>query len=331
MRIPGLKKAKIFSRWVQARLLGGAMILGYHSINDMAGGHEEVFVGPRHFAEQMEIISRRARPLSLLNLMQHLKKGSLPDRSIVITFDDGYADNLSQAVPVLEKYDIPATVFVCSGYLGQEFWWDELERLVLCPDVDLSSIGALLSTIEIDGRQSYTRARSKKNAQTFDRTALHHALYQSLLWLDPGDREKVLGAIRQRPGDQSTGLAVRRALNQDELRQLAACRLIEIGAHTRNHPMLPCLPLQQQVDEIVSDKHELQLLLGTEILGFSYPNGQATTQLKNIVREAGFSYACTSLPDLVRPGCETYQLTRFWPRDVDGDTFMKSLRTWLRN
>jgi peptidoglycan/xylan/chitin deacetylase (PgdA/CDA1 family) len=94
--------------------------------------------------------------------------------------------------------------------------------------------------------------------------------------------------------------------------------------------MLPCLPLQRQVDEIVSGKHELERLLGTKILGFSYPNGKTTIEVENAVREAGFRYACTSLPDLVRPGCGTYQLGRVWPRDVDGDTFMKSLQTWLR-
>ena len=73
MRIPGLKTAKKFSRWVQARVLGGALILGYHRVTNVARDEYEICVSPDHFAEQMEVLSRYAHPISLSKLGKHLK------------------------------------------------------------------------------------------------------------------------------------------------------------------------------------------------------------------------------------------------------------------
>ena len=131
MKIPGVKSVKAFSRWVQARLLGGALILGYHRVAHVKRDEYEVCVTPDYFAEQMEALSQYTHPLRLAELVQCLRLGSLPPKSVAVTFDDGYADNLYEAKPVLERYDIPATVFVCTGYQGREFWWDELADMIL--------------------------------------------------------------------------------------------------------------------------------------------------------------------------------------------------------
>ena len=140
MRVPGVKTAKTFSRWVQARILGGALILGYHRVAHVTRDEYEVCVTPKHFAEQMEMVNKYAYPISLAKLVQYLKAGSLPPKSVAVTFDDGYADNLYEAKPILEKYQIPATVFVCTGYVGREFWWDELDRLVMSTQADLGAL-----------------------------------------------------------------------------------------------------------------------------------------------------------------------------------------------
>ena len=65
-------------------------------------------------------------------------------------------------------------------------------------------------------------------------------------------------------------------------------------------------------------------------MGFAYPNGRATTDAKRIVQEAGFAFACTSLHDVVRPGKDLYELTRFWQKDVDGDKFLQGLQRWMK-
>jgi peptidoglycan/xylan/chitin deacetylase (PgdA/CDA1 family) len=94
--------------------------------------------------------------------------------------------------------------------------------------------------------------------------------------------------------------------------------------------MLPRLSLERQREEIVSSKQDLESLLGKRVDGFSYPNGRATEDVKRIVREAGFTFACTSLHDVIRPSHHLHTLTRFWQRDVDGDKFLQHLRLWMK-
>jgi peptidoglycan/xylan/chitin deacetylase (PgdA/CDA1 family) len=93
--------------------------------------------------------------------------------------------------------------------------------------------------------------------------------------------------------------------------------------------MLPRLSVNRQREEILSGKQDMEALLGRPVAGFSYPNGRATGDAKQIVREAGFTYACTSLHDVVRPGSDAYELTRFWQKDVDGDAFLQGLKLWM--
>lgn len=324
MRIPGVKTAMHFSRWVQARLLGGALILGYHRVAEVTRDEYEVCVTPKHFAEQMEALSKFAQPIRLGELVQCLKAGSVPPKSVAVTFDDGYADNLYEAKPVLEKYAVPATVFVCTGYAGKEFWWDELDRVVM-------SSGSKLGALRLEaGKKPFVwdQPEVSPEAGLESRRKFRHALYQFLLELDVEEQNQAMDIIRKWAGVISNEITAR-TMTHEELVQLTKDGLIEIGAHTRHHPMLPRLSLQRQREEIVSNKQELEEILGRRVDGFAYPNGRATDDAKRIVRAAGFAYACTSLHDVVRPASDPHELTRFWQRDVDGETFLRGLRLWM--
>ena len=323
MRIPGIKTAKTFSRWLQARVLGGALILGYHRIANVARDVYEVCVTPDHFSEHMEMVNKYAHPISLAELAQYLKAGSPPPKSVAVTFDDGYVDNLYNAKPILEKYAVPATVFVCTGYAGKEFWWDELERLVMSSEVDLG-------VLRLQVRESqfvWNQLNGSHDAEV--RRKFCQALYNFLLRLDIEEQDQAMHTIRNWSRVSSQG-AKARALNCDELLQLADGGLIELGAHTQHHPMLPELSLERQTEEIVSSKQDLERWLGRQVDGFAYPNGRADENAKRIVREAGFAFACTSSHDVIRRGSDLHELTRFWQRDIDGDRFMQALRLWMK-
>lgn len=330
MRIPGLKTAKIFSRWVQAHLLGGAIILGYHRIADVSRDEYEVCVTPDHFAEHMEVVSKYTHPISLSELVKHLENGSPAVKSVAVTFDDGYADNLYQAKPVLEKYDVPATVFACTGNAGKEFWWDELVWLVMSSRAEPHGLRLQVGERPFEWHQPNVRFEAESPEAGLLRRQFRHALYQFLLSLDMIEREDAMNTIRSWSGLTSNGTSAHRTMNHTELLKLTEGGLIEIGAHTRTHPMLPRLSVERQREEILSSKQDLQELLGRQVTGFAYPNGRATEEAKGIVREAGFVYACTSLHDMVRPGCDMYELTRFWQRNVDGDRFLQGLRLWMK-
>src|SRR5262249_25579486 len=114
-------------------LTSRGLILLYHRVAEVQSDPWLLSVTPGHFAEQLTVLRKLGRPTRLRHLAQSLREGTRLYRPLVITFDDGYADNLYKAKPLLERYEIPATVFLTAGYLGQdrEFWWDELERLLL--------------------------------------------------------------------------------------------------------------------------------------------------------------------------------------------------------
>src|SRR3954470_15948888 len=113
-------------RWSRRR--PPALILLYHRVATPTRDPQLLSVSPERFAEHLEVVRRCAEPVALAGI---LAQGEGPRAAI--TFDDGYADNLHEAAPLLAAAGVPATVFVVSGQVGttDEFWWDELERVLL--------------------------------------------------------------------------------------------------------------------------------------------------------------------------------------------------------
>ncbi|NJL11190.1 MAG: polysaccharide deacetylase family protein [Calothrix sp. SM1_7_51] len=111
------------------------VILMYHRVGEAELDPWSLHVTQKNFEQQMSVLRKFAKPISLSELAQAQKNGKIPKRSVVITFDDGYADNLYNAKPILERYDIPSTFFIATGHIGSSriFWWDELEKLFLQP------------------------------------------------------------------------------------------------------------------------------------------------------------------------------------------------------
>lgn len=105
-------------------------VLLYHRVVDAWSDPFALSVSTHHFAEHLDLLSRRFRLTSVSELEKALSEGRVPDRAAVLTFDDGYADNLYNALPLLERHDAPATLFAVSGGLdtGQAFWWTSCTR-----------------------------------------------------------------------------------------------------------------------------------------------------------------------------------------------------------
>src|SRR5262245_38516522 len=108
-------------------------ILMYHRVADLPYDPWGLAVSPRRFAAQIAFLKAERQPLPMDTFVEKLEDGTLSPHAVAVTFDDGYLDNLTHAKPVLDQADVPATVFLATGQLGQnrEFWWDELARLVL--------------------------------------------------------------------------------------------------------------------------------------------------------------------------------------------------------
>ena len=112
-----------------------ALVLMYHRIASHGLDPWGLCVSYQNFAQQLPVIRRFGTPISLLDFVDAFQSGSLPERSIILTFDDGYLDNLTHALPLLNQHRIPATIFVSTGYSNRPaFWWDQLETALLRPN-----------------------------------------------------------------------------------------------------------------------------------------------------------------------------------------------------
>jgi peptidoglycan/xylan/chitin deacetylase (PgdA/CDA1 family) len=278
-------------------------------------------------------------------LVQALSDGDPPKRSVVITFDDGYADSLRRAKPLLERYDTPATVFVVTGAFGQgrEFWWDELEQLILqpstLPDEFQLTVNGYTHSWELGEAARYTKkdALAHRHWRAWDappsrRHGLYRSLWEMLRAMPQSERQRVLDALREWASSEPVCRLTRRLLDPPEVLSLAQDGLIEIGAHTVTHPALSVLPVAMQRAEVEQGKSRLEEILGQPVSTFSYPYGSRsdyTAETVGLVREAGYTGACLCCPGVVQPSTERFQLPRIHVYDCDGEAFAKSLWRWF--
>jgi peptidoglycan/xylan/chitin deacetylase (PgdA/CDA1 family) len=329
MRIPGVKTLKLGARWLRSCFVNGAIILGYHSVSESPSDPYSLGITPQHFAEQLELLRKYGQPLRLQELLQSLRSGHVPPRAVALTFDDGYADTLYAAKPLLERYHIPAAVFMTTGALGREFWWDALKRLLLTQETLPGGLSLTINGTTYKWALSDAGENRLPQDTTDPRLRLLRSLYQELRLLSEGERQRALAQLRIWAGVASQGPPPRRALTADEVLSLAQGGLIEVGAHTVTHPPLAGLSPALQRSEIVQSKLYLEELLAQPITSFSYPHGSLSNSTVAIVREARFACACTSLKDMAWSGSDRFQLPRLWVGDWDGDRFRRWMLRWL--
>lgn len=163
-----------------------------------------------------------------------------------------------------------------------------------------------------------------------DRKQLLQSIYTRLLPLETEKLQEKMNEIKDWLGNHPRQkMVTHSALTIPELKELVEGELVEIGAHSKTHAILPDLTIEKQKEEIYQSKIYLEELCGKPISGFAYPHGKFLHQTQAIVREAGFMFACSSRPELVWRSQQCYALPRIWPRDWDGDQFAKVLRFWL--
>jgi peptidoglycan/xylan/chitin deacetylase (PgdA/CDA1 family) len=259
-----------------------ALILLYHRIATLDSDPWILGVAPHHFAEHLEVLRRYSHPMRLQDLTLALERNQLPKQSVVITFDDGYADNLYNAKPTLERYDIPATIFLPTGSIGREreFWWDELDRIFLQPGTLPETLDLTISERKyrwkLDRAAHYSREtslscrhwRAWEDAPS-SRHSLYSSLWQLLHVVTEKERDRVMNQLLDWAGMRPMCRPSHRSLTLEEVFALAEEELIELGAHTVTHPVLSSLPEAAQRHEILMSKRRLQDLLNRPVSSFS--------------------------------------------------------------
>jgi len=277
-------------------------ILAYHSIGD-GQKYFGMTLGPGVFEKQMEYLHKHYNLLSLADYCKSVEDDrAIPDNCIVITFDDGYMDNYTNAFPILKKYNIPATIFVSTDPVakGEPLFFDAIVYGI------------------------YNTGRKYLNLEEygFPRYLINNSF---LKFKTTGE----FNMLSQKMNSKERNLLIRRVLDSLDLnyenirgahiylswKEIMEMRQhgIEIGAHTKSHLCLPFLAEEEMKSEIFDCKDILEEKLGEPVKSFAYPYGgiqDFNENVKNTIQEAGLKCACTLYEKGTEGGIDLFALGR---------------------
>jgi peptidoglycan/xylan/chitin deacetylase (PgdA/CDA1 family) len=262
----------------------------------------------REFEEQMRYLQSAYIPVSLQQAEEMLSgRQALIDHAVVVTFDDGFRNNITNAYPILRRYNIPATIFVTTSFLDRDerfngfIWTDYVYALLegaTVQELDLRDLG--LSRYDLSTCEFRYRAKG--------------ALCNRLKQIDFEEKNRIIERIGQRL-NSSVSSELGEAfgpMTWEDLRMVSDEQLVSFGAHTVNHEILSRLPEDVMREEIVGSQTRLETFLGRPVRHFAYPNGTPedfTEGAAKLVSER-FSCALTTIHGLNDRSTDRYMLKR---------------------
>jgi peptidoglycan/xylan/chitin deacetylase (PgdA/CDA1 family) len=264
------------------------------------------------FAAQMDLLCGSFNLLSLGEAASRLGQGTLPPRAACVTFDDGYANNVDIAAPILAARSIPATFFIATGFIGGGRMWNDtvIETIRAAPPVlDLEDLGLGAYRCSSDAE------RCGAVTQVLNR----------LKYVAAPERARLAERIAARA---TRPLPAGTMMTESQLRRLLDMGM-ELGAHTVTHPILTALQPAEAGLEIAASRARLEEIAGAPIKLFAYPNGRPgrdySAEHVAMVRDAGFETAVSTGWGCVRPGTDRLQMPRIAPWDRDARRYVARL------
>jgi peptidoglycan/xylan/chitin deacetylase (PgdA/CDA1 family) len=230
------------------------------------------------------------------------KRHVLPPRSVLVTCDDGLANNLSEMLPVLQGEGVPCLFFITGESCGERpgmLWYEELYHLLTggVNDTDVETI------FEID-RKHFPQNNFQGKWWTCVMSASH---------LNLSAREEKMALLRSLSKFLPSTLPERwRRMNGEELKILAGSGM-SIGAHTMSHPVLARCSEEEARREVDQSRAALERLLGDKVWAFAYPFGNPATMGKrevNFARDAGFECAFVNVGGGAVDPSQRFELAR---------------------
>jgi peptidoglycan/xylan/chitin deacetylase (PgdA/CDA1 family) len=293
-------------------------ILLYHRVND---DNDPFFPGvlTADFRRQMQYIAENYYVCSLGEAIERMATNTVPDRAIVVTFDDGYRDNFTNAFPILRRLRIPATIFLATDAIESEnpLWHD-----LVFSAFRTTRLSFLKDFPDTGSVYSIQNLREKLSTQ-------HHIL--KYLWSLPDD-DRALAVNRLRRGlavcnykDQNL------MLSWDEVRAMYQSG-ISFGSHTCTHPILSKLSVDRMRREIVDSKRAIEAKLQCNVQAFAYPVGRSQDfdeRTKSLLKDIDFRCAVTTQFGVNRRNQDLFELRRATPWESDLPSFALKL-AWHR-
>jgi peptidoglycan/xylan/chitin deacetylase (PgdA/CDA1 family) len=283
------------------------LILGYHGTTDANPEYFSRGHAISHVRDLMCYLRRYLRPVPLEDIVLAVSRGeSPPAAAFAVTFDDGLANNVALAIPMLQEFTFPATFFVPSAFVGssRDLWVSTLRELVSrwrgSTIQELRGLWPLLPMADEQNRYAaYFRIKEVLKTQEGRRQEILDRL-----------ADEAGGYIRPPEGERVVGPEFLRRMMQHPFR---------VGAHSRTHPILSALEPESARSEIDGSRKDLEAMLGEPVLDFAYPNGRfpdLSDTTCRLVAEAGYRCAVTTEPGTVRRGDDRLALRRCLPGNV---------------
>ncbi len=256
------------------------VVLMYHGVSRLNVQKEGENYDGKHvfvakFERQLAYLKDRYQFISLENFCEFLDaKKKIPENSVLLTFDDGYRNNIKTLFPVLQKYNIPATIFVCTGLIGKEKPnWPDL--------IEWGIVQSKKNEVVVED-QVFSLAPTKKKMSII-------GIKNLFLKLPSFKRERMLNDLLNNLDVKPDFQGNYQLMGWNEIKKMQ--QTVSFGSHSQTHPILPVESLNKIRKEVTVSKQVIEKKIGRKVLAFAYPNGIYDEKTKNLVREAGYSCA----------------------------------------
>jgi peptidoglycan/xylan/chitin deacetylase (PgdA/CDA1 family) len=266
-------------------------------------------VSPERLDACLALLSRHYRFVSLDDAVEMLAgRRPMQPYSMVITFDDGYRNHVSHALPVLERHRVPAVVYLATGYVEHRrpFWFDRL-------DYALQHGAAALRSVTVGAHEVPLDATTRETL-----SASYAALRDEIKRIERDDRamndeldvisERLEAAGRARLADVFEADDWSATLRADEVR--AAAHRVTFGSHTVDHLRLHRVPPDVATDQLHRSKDAVERWTGRPCAAFCYPDGGVSPEAAALVTQAGYTSAVTTVRGVNRVGEDPALLRR---------------------
>ncbi len=291
-----------------------SVILMYHRVSESSAGDNctkfEVGVAKNNFEAQMKYIRKNMNPLPLSDLVGYIIAGKeIPEKTIAVTFDDGYEDNYINAYPVLKKYSIPATIFLTTDHIESSkiFWWDKVSEIIKKTSESFINVNEFRTV-------SNSRFNLQDSLKLGNWTQKAYAIGTIINLFKTFEYKKIPDAVDllQRMLDiDNKDIENPAMVTWKQIKEMSN-NGIDFGAHTATHPDLTKIDLKEAEKEILKSKETIENKTNNTASGFAYPFGLSVNlnnQIKKIARDY-FQYACTAKMGPVADCSDIYGLKR---------------------
>jgi peptidoglycan/xylan/chitin deacetylase (PgdA/CDA1 family) len=309
--VGGAYHTGLLGLYLRTKLRGRALALTYHRVlpeQALANSFstDAIVVTPATFRRHMQVLRKSFNPLTAEQFAAALASGQWPERACIVTFDDGWLDNLEHALPILEECSVPAVLFIATDYIGSDrcFWQETLARYLAAAATVPDRSGELFAELGIPNVPKLPPAEARVAIRAMIDTLKSKPQEQLDALL-----ARVHGLLQQWQVSPSQNHPDR-FLSWSQVKQLSASGLVTIASHCCSHTPLTKLSADQVRNELQRSREVIREQTGIDTRDMAYPNGDHDANIATAVRDSGYRTAFTTIRGHVAPAANAFTLRR---------------------